>query len=219
METAKPDARGRIPLALKVLYTLFVLVLVPFYWRTYGPANFLYFCDVALLITLPAIWMESSLLVSTQALAILIPQAYWVFELLCRLIIGKAPTGMTGYMFDPNIPLFLRGLSLFHGWLPLLLLYLVWKLGYDRRALWIQCILGVAILLASYFLLPAPPPPKDDPAYAVNINFVYGLTDDAPQTYMHPLLWLAAMCVAFPLVVYWPTHLVLKRFFTKASVA
>ncbi len=42
---------------------------------------------------------------------------------------------MTDYMFKHENSLFLRGLSLFHGWLPFLLVYLVWKLGYDRRAL------------------------------------------------------------------------------------
>ena len=44
-------------------------------------------------------------------------------------------TGMTDYMFEKQRSLFLRGLSLFHGWLPFLLLYLVWRMGYDPRAL------------------------------------------------------------------------------------
>jgi len=38
-----------IPLGLKVVYTLFVCALVPIYWREYGPANFLWFSDIALL--------------------------------------------------------------------------------------------------------------------------------------------------------------------------
>jgi hypothetical protein len=44
-------------------------------------------------------------------------------------------TGMTAYMFDGAKPLFLRGLSLFHGWLPFFLVYLVARLGYDGRGL------------------------------------------------------------------------------------
>ena len=43
-----------IPLAVKVLYTAFLAVLVPIYWKDYGPVNFLYFCDVALFFTLAA---------------------------------------------------------------------------------------------------------------------------------------------------------------------
>ena len=38
-------------------------------------------------------------------------------------------------MFEKERSRFLRGLSLFHGWLPFLLLYLVWGMGYDGRAL------------------------------------------------------------------------------------
>ena len=34
---------GRIPLLVKLLYTLFVVVLVPVYLRTYGPTNFFVF--------------------------------------------------------------------------------------------------------------------------------------------------------------------------------
>ena len=39
---------SRVPLGLKLAYTAFMAVLVPVYWRYYGPTNFLYFCDVAL---------------------------------------------------------------------------------------------------------------------------------------------------------------------------
>jgi len=42
--------------------------------------------------------------------------------------------GMTAYIFDPGIPLFARGLSSFHAWLPFVLVFLMTRLGYDRRA-------------------------------------------------------------------------------------
>ena len=60
-----PTSR-RIPLWLKLAYTVFMAVLVPVYLRNYGPTNFLYFCDVALIITLVGIWIESPLLVSIR---------------------------------------------------------------------------------------------------------------------------------------------------------
>jgi len=47
-----------IPLSLKLIFTVFMAVLVPFYWCTYGPSNFLYFCDVALFLTLIGTWTE-----------------------------------------------------------------------------------------------------------------------------------------------------------------
>jgi hypothetical protein len=77
----------RIPTWVKVAYSLFVAVLVPSYWVTYSPWNFLYFCDIALLVTGVAIWIESPL-VSMQAVAITVPQILWVVDFLCRLIAG-----------------------------------------------------------------------------------------------------------------------------------
>jgi len=57
-----------IPLWLKIAYTLFVCLIVPIYWRRYGPANFLWFSNIALLATVPALWLESALLASMMAL-------------------------------------------------------------------------------------------------------------------------------------------------------
>src|ERR1039458_8042640 len=41
----------KIPLAAKVAGTAFLAVLVPVYLHTYGPTNFLWFCDAALILT------------------------------------------------------------------------------------------------------------------------------------------------------------------------
>src|SRR5712691_8760768 len=201
----------RIPTWVKVAYSAFVAVLVPCYWVTYTPWNFLYFCDVALLATVVALWMESPLLVSMQAVAITAPQMLWVIDLLCRLVAGVHVTGVTSYMLDPSIPLFLRGLSTFHGWLPFLLLWLLSRLGYDARALGVQSGVAIMILLVSYFFAPAPPPPARHPPWAVNINYVYGLDDKHPQALMAPPLWLLCMMAFNVLVLYLPTHLILRR--------
>src|SRR5262249_11265747 len=68
---------GRLPLWVKIVYTAFMAVLVPVYWHYYGPTNFLYFCDVALILTLVGVWIESPLLISMCAVGILMPQAFW----------------------------------------------------------------------------------------------------------------------------------------------
>jgi hypothetical protein len=99
-------------------YSAFVAVVVPCYWVTYSPWNFLYFCDIALLVTCVEMWIESPLLVSRQAVAITLPQILWVVDFLCRLIAGVSITGVTSYMLDSSIPLFLRALSLFTAGCP-----------------------------------------------------------------------------------------------------
>ena len=205
-----------IPTWVKVAYSAFVAIVVPCYWVTYSPWNFLYFCDIALLVTAVAIWIESPFLVSMQAVAITIPQLVWVVDFLGRLIAGVHITGITGYMLDSNISLFLRALSLFHGWLPFFLLWSLSRLGYDRRALGAQSVVVIVVLLISYFMAPAPPPSADHPNWAVNINYVYGLDDKHPQTMMAPRLWLLFI-MAVALAIYLPTHFVLRRVFKVPS--
>ena len=72
----------RIPLWFKLAYTAFCAVLIPNYLRDYGPTNFLYFCDVALIGTMVAIWLESALLVSAAAVGILFAQFLWALDFL-----------------------------------------------------------------------------------------------------------------------------------------
>jgi len=211
----KAIANGRIPYWVKVVYSAFVAILVPSYWVTYSPWNFLYFCDVALLVTAVAIWIESPLLISMQAVAITVPQMLWVVDLLCRAITGMEITGVTSYMFDSSIPLFFRALSLFHGWLPFLLLGLLVRLGYDRRALGLQTAAAIVILLVSYLFAPAPPPSADHPTWAVNLNYVYGLNDKQSQTYVAPWLWVLLLMAVNVIVFYLPSHYVFSRVFKR----
>src|SRR3984893_2694239 len=87
------QAANRLPLPFKLAYTAFMAVLIPVYWYYYGPTNFLYFCDVTLIITLVAIWIESPLLVSMCAVGILLPQVYWVIDFTANAV-GVSLTGM-----------------------------------------------------------------------------------------------------------------------------
>lgn len=209
--------RRKIPLGLALAYTGFMAVLVPVYWANYGPANFLYFCDVALLITLAGIWTENKLLVSLPAVGILIPQALWVADFVMELS-GHKLMGMTAYMFDSNRPLFLRGLSLFHGWLPFLLIYLVAKLGYDRRALVAWTAIAWSLCLVAFFFLPPSDPLRASLKTPLNVNFVYGLDDAKPQTWLPPGVYLAAWMTALFVLVFTPTHFGLRRFFGSKAV-
>jgi hypothetical protein len=205
---------GQIPIALKAAYTVFVAILVPYYWVTYSPWNFLFFCDLSLLLTFPALWLEQPLLLSLAAIGA-VPQLLWVADLLS----GARITGMTSYMFDSKISHWVRGLSSFHGWLPFLLFWGVWRVGYDPRAFPAWIAVSTLALLVSYFLGPAPPAPPDRPNLAVNINYVHGLSYEKPQTWMPPWLWLSVMIVGFPIVFYLPAHLAFRTFCPEAPSA
>jgi hypothetical protein len=206
------EPTSRLPLWLKLVYTAFVMVLVPVYWANYGPTNFLYFCDVSLLITLVAVWIESPLLVSMCAVGILVPQALWVVDFLSNLV-GLPLTGMTDYMFAADHSLFLRSLSLFHGWLPFLLVYLVWRLGYDRRALPAWTVVAWALVLVCFFFMP---PPRPDPGLIpVNINYVWGMSDTVAQHWVPPGVWVVGMLIGMPVLLIAPVHFLLRRVMPK----
>lgn len=206
---ATGGARRAIPVGIKVAFTAFMAVMVPVYWSKYGPTNFIYFCDIALFLTLAGIWMESALLISMCCVGILLPQALWCVDYVVVLCGGHL-TGMTDYMVR-DTPLFLRSLSLFHGWLPFLLVYLVRRTGYDRRAFLAWTGLAWALCLVAWFFLPAPYIGEPTDLTPRNVNFVYGMSEDTVQTRMPAPLYLITWMAALAAIVYGPTHLLLRK--------
>jgi hypothetical protein len=203
--TGETKIADQIPFWIKLLYTLYVCAVIPIYFVKYGPVNFLWFSDIALITTVPALWLQSSLLASMMALAILLPELFWNLGFFARLLFGVNLSGLSAYMFDKTRPLYLRLLSLFHIFLPPLLFWMVYKLGYDSRALLFQTLLAWLILPLSY-LLTRP---------AENINWTLG-PGPTPQKKFPPLVYLSMLMLLFPLVFYLPTHYLLARFFPKA---
>jgi len=205
-----------LPLWLKLVYTAFVCVLVPVYWYAYGPTNFLYFCDVALIMGVAAVWLESSLLASAALVGIFLPQMLWVIDFLAALV-GFEITGMTDYMFKDELTLFTRFLSFFHFWLPFFLLGVVWRLGYDPRGVWLWIGLAWLLMLVCYYYMPAPPAPQDNPNLPVNINYVHGFTNTGPlpgeQRLLTPNQYFALMMVGLPLLIVLPAHILFVYLF------
>jgi hypothetical protein len=136
----------------------------------------------------------------------------WVFE-----VSGGKLTGMTSYMFDAGKPFYLRALSSFHGWLPWLLIFVLAKLGYDRRALGAWIVVAVVLCGVAYLFLPPAGAPLADPNLPRNVNYVFGMDDANPQTRWAPLTYLGLWVGGLVTLVYWPTHLMLKRLFARSA--
>ena len=213
IDDATPSPR-QVPRWLAVAATLYLCVLVPVYWRHYGPSNFLWFSDIALFMAVAALWVgdrrfgdfaPGPLLASMAALAALLLDTAWDVDFLLHLVSGREVFGLANYMFDPKYPLYLRLLSLFHLPLPPLLLWLIWRLGYDRRALVEQTLVAWVAFVAVYLIDPAK-----------NINWVYGF-GETRQKWVHPLVWLIGMMAAYPLLIHVPTHLLLRKLFPPAG--
>jgi len=189
-----------IPLWIKLSYTAFAVVTVAVYAVKYPLWNFLWFSDIALIATVPALWLENSLLASVMLVGVLLPELLWNGAFFVRLLTGKRLFGLTDYMFDPTKPPYLRAISLFHVFLPLLLLWMVARLGYDSGALIGQTLLAWVVLPLTYRLA--------DPKVE-NVNWVFGWTAQ-PQKRMPPLAYLVLVMIGFPLLIYLPTHWILQ---------
>ena len=211
---APVQATDRISMCVKLAYTAFMAVLLPVYWHYYGPTNFLYFCDLALLLTLVGIWMESALLLSMCAVGILAVQTIWIGDFIGNFV-GYPIVGITDYMFESDRSLFLRGLSLFHAWLPILLIFLLWRTGYNPYGFWAWTALSCAVLLICFFFMP---PPNPNPGLTpVNINYVWGLSDHFPQAWVSPSAWFLGLMLGLPLFAYTPVHFMLIRLMPQAA--
>jgi hypothetical protein len=186
----------------KLAYTAFVLVIVVIWRRHYGWRNLLWFSDIALIGAVPALWLESAAIASVLGVAVLLPEILWNVDLGLRLLLRRRITGLTDYMFEPERPRLLRGLSLFHVPLPLVLLWLLAEYGYDGSVGLPGAVLLAAIVLPWSRAVSTP---------ERNINWTHGL--GASRTRLSTPVYLALLYGGFVLLVFIPTHLALRALF------
>ncbi len=194
----------RIPLWLKLAYTAYAAVLLPAYAlkADAGLLNFLWFSDIALFSTGAALWLENSLLASTTAVGVLGPELFWNLCFFTTLVTGKSLSSFTDYMFDRRRPRFMRALSLYHVVLPYTLIWLAASLGYDARALPLMTLVAWIVLPVTFRLT--------KPEH--NINWVFGF-GTPPRRPLPPKLWVLALMIGFPILIYLPTHFLLRALF------
>jgi len=193
-----PGTKSTIPLWLKVAWTIWLIVWAPVYWRQYGPQNFLYFCDVGNFLIAIGLWCESRLILSWQAVGLLVFQTLYAIDLIGAVLFRRHFIGGTEYMFDPSISPFVRLLGLYHLLVPPLLLWAVRRLGYDPAALRWQTFTMWTLVLFSFSWRPE-----------YNVNWARGLGHE--QHMVPHWVYLTAYLILVPLVIYWPTHAILRQ--------
>jgi len=188
----------RVPLWAKILWTVWLAVWAPLYWKQYGLQNFLFFCDIGNFLVGLGLWLESPLIFSWQACGLLLFQTLYTVDLAGAVLTGRHFIGGTEYMFDPGVPLLIRLLSLFHVVMPPLLLWAIRRLGYDRRGWRCQTLLTWIVVPINYFWRP-----EHDVNWARGPFF-------REQHLMPDPLYLLGYLIVIPLVIYYPTHLFLS---------
>ncbi len=182
---------------------VWLVIWIPAYWHTWGAANFLHLCDIAVLLVCVGLCMNSRLLISSQAVSSLLVDLMWMLDAGWHWVWGRGLLGGTDYLFDPSYPLWVRLLTLFHVVMPLFVLWALGRIGYDRRAWLLQSAIALLAFAAARFT-----PPAQNINYAFADPFLGRAWGPAP---VHILLSWLFMVV----VVYLPTHLALKAVFTE----
>jgi hypothetical protein len=189
----------RVPLWLKIGWTVWLLVWAPVFWKHYGAQNLLYFCDLGNLLIGVALWLESPLCFSWAATWLLLFQTFYVIDLVGALLDGRHLIGGTEYMFDGSLPLWLRLLSLFHVVTPPLLLWGIRRLSYDSRGWVLATLMTWVVVPINYFWRPQ-----------FDVNWARGPHGQEQHT-VAGWIYVLGYLIVIPLIVYWPTHLLLWR--------
>jgi hypothetical protein len=184
---------------LRWLGLAWLVVYLPSYAAAYGFTNFLFLCNLGVMLTALALLGGNRLVLSSQAVAAPVIGLAWALDAGWRVASGHHLFGGTEYMWDPQYPLFTRLLSLYHLAWPVLVVLLVRRVGYDRRGWQLQtAIAASAVILCRLFTPPA-----------ANINFAF-IDPIFGRAFTPAALHVAIVLVALAGVGYGLTHLALQ---------
>jgi hypothetical protein len=180
-------------------FTAWMAAWVPIVLWAYGPQNFLWVCNIAQFLVLYAVWRNHRLLLSSQAGTICLVGLVWTLDFTLGLFTGGRTASFTAYMFDAEIPLLARASSLYHVGLPLFVLWLLGRTGYDRRGPWLQSAIGgLAVVGAWLFTEPHR-----------NVNWIYE-PFGIEQAWLPTPAFVTLLVLLYPLLLYFPGHLLVR---------
>ena len=198
----------KISCYIKCFFIIFMVFFIPGYWIGYGPLNFLWFSDIILILTFFATLFESRFLASMAAVGGFISLSLWnidFFFTLFAYLFDIKLAGLTAYMFNRELPVWLRTLSLFHVALPFFLLWLIYRLGYHKWAWVFQIVFFWIVIPITWFVT--------DPSKNINGVFSYKIYKwlDIEATFF---LIIEFLVVAIVIAV---SHLFFKTLIKKLS--
>jgi hypothetical protein len=189
-----------VPTWGKVVCIVFLVAFVANTWVTYGVINFLWLSNIGLIGTVAALVLEQRLLASMMLVLTLVPDGVaWTSDLVVALATGWHPLDATGYMFDETIPVRVRVMAIYHPVMAVVLVWLVARLGYDRRAMPYAAALASCVFVVTY----AVTHPER------NVNWVYG-PGTTPQQVVAPWVYLLAVMLVVPTALFLPTHVLMR---------
>lgn len=188
--------------AVTILLWSFLIGLIPIYYHYYGPQNFLWLSDIGLFLTCLALGFNAPLLMSMAGVGVMVLELVWCVGFFSELIFDVNLITLSDYMFNPNYPLALRAISLFHIVTPVIWFLYLWQFGYKKKALYYFVVLYWLVLILTYFLTN----PND------NINWVFMPKIMSVHAYA-AYIWAFFLILGLPALIFWPTDLVYRKIF------
>ena len=204
--TPGPGTRAHPFPRLRWLAVAWLAIYLPCYALTYGLANFVFLCNLGVILTAVGLWRGSALLLSAQAVGGMAVCLAWWIDAGARAVLGHHALGVTAYMWDPQYPLLTRLLSLYHVAWPILLVASLRRVGYDRRGYALQAALATLVVAASRLMGPAR-----------NVNYAF-LDPLFGRSFGPAPVHLAVILLGLVGVIYGVTHRVLAAFLPAAPV-
>jgi hypothetical protein len=196
----------RVPLWLKIAYTVWLILWATLYIYFNHLRSFFWMCHIGNFVLAAALWLERPILFSWQAVSLLIAQILFTVDITAMMLFRAHVVGGTDYIFDENLPQLQRSLSFYHVIMPVLLIWALARLGYDRRAFLLQsATLWIVLPLCYWFGVP------ED-----NVNWCRG-PFGAVQTTIDPLLYLIVAMLLYPLALYLPSHIIFTLIFPRPA--
>jgi len=189
-----------ISLWIKLPFTLLTLLVIVSYYRHFGLSNFLWFSDLALFMICIELWLQTGWLTSMLVVGVLLYESGWCIIFLTKLAFADFTPGLGIDVFNTSLPPLIRYLTLFHLLLPPFIIWLLVRLGYDRRGLRYQVAFAIVIMFCCYCFT--------DPS--LDINWAFGLGNQV-QTALPPLLYLITMMTVMFFIAYLPMHLLMCK--------
>lgn len=207
------DTSRPIPTAVQLVAVVATLVIWYVSWRYYGPSNLLWFSNLSALLLTLSLVMRWSLPASMAAVGVVILESVWSVDFFLRLATGREAMGLTEYVFLPQLapdeiprPLWARAVALYHLALVPALLWAVWRLGYDRRAL--RQWLALALVVGLFCVLAT--------ETGKNVNRVFGF-GPVPHGTLPVPVYFGVWFTILTLFLWWPTHVALSRMAPKIA--
>src|SRR5262250_750661 len=104
MRILTSPTRGPYPNWMRWTALAWFTLWFPIYWRTWGAANFVHLCDVAVILTCIGMWTNSALLISSQAVGAVMVDTVWAIDAASRIFLRRALFPGNDYLTDPHYP-------------------------------------------------------------------------------------------------------------------